>query len=80
MANSGPNTNGSQFFVTYGNHPHLDGRNTVFGAVIGGMDVLDRLEEREVDRKYRMKENVRITGVSVHANPIAERDAADGEA
>ena len=81
MANSGPNTNGSQFFVTYGSHPHLDGRNTVFGRVIGGMDVLDTLEDMHVDRKYRMKEPVSITAVTVHANPIAERDAAaDGGA
>lgn len=74
MANSGPDTNGSQFFVTYGSHPHLDGRNTVFGKVIGGLEVLDELEGREVDKKFRMKEQVRVKGVTVHANPIAEKE------
>ncbi|PTA67936.1 peptidylprolyl isomerase [Deinococcus arcticus] len=43
MANRGPNTNGSQFFITFTDTPHLDGRHTVFGKVVEGLDVLDRL-------------------------------------
>ena len=50
MANAGPNTNGSQFVLTFGATPHLDGRHTVFGRVTSGMDVLRSLRERDPQR------------------------------
>lgn len=45
MANSGPNTNGSQFFITYAKQPHLNGLYTIFGKVIHGFEVLDLMEK-----------------------------------
>jgi len=72
MANSGPDSNNSQFFIAYGKQPHLDMKYTVFGKVIDGLDVLDDLEKLQVNEKnYRPFEEIRLNSVTVHANPLA---------
>ncbi|KZP01070.1 cyclophilin-like protein [Calocera viscosa TUFC12733] len=60
MANSGPNTNGSQFFLTLGPTPYLDGKHTIFGRVSRGIRVLQRLGAVATDRNDRPREDVKI--------------------
>ena len=76
MANKGPNTNRSQFFITYTPQPHLNNKYTVFGRVIHGFETLDAMEAVQVDgtKKSRPLTDITLSSITIHANPLADRD------
>ncbi|XP_035196800.1 RING-type E3 ubiquitin-protein ligase PPIL2 [Oxyura jamaicensis] len=76
MANSGPNTNKSQFFITFRSCAYLDKKHTVFGRVVGGFETLTAMENVESDPKTdRPKEEIRIQSTTVFVDPYEEADA-----
>ena len=73
MANKGKNTNSSQFFITYKPTPHLDRKHTIFAKVVGGMDILDRMEKVPcADGTDRPAAEILIQDVVVFVDPFEE--------
>lgn len=65
MANSGPNTNGSQFFINTNNNNFLDPKHTVFGSVVGGMDIVEAIENSKTNASDRPIEPIIINSVDL---------------
>ncbi|QRW18602.1 peptidyl-prolyl cis-trans isomerase, cyclophilin-type protein [Rhizoctonia solani] len=76
MANKGLNSNGSQFFITFKPTPHLDGKHTVFGKLVGGEDVLDAMESvPRAPGTEKPASDIRITEVIIYQDPFEEYKA-----
>ena len=70
MANSGKHTNGSQFFITLRAASHLDDKHSVFGEVVGGIEILERINEMDTDLNEKPAKEIKIISTSIYTNPF----------
>ena len=96
MANAGPDTNKSPFFITYRSCKHLDSKHTVFGKVVGGLETLNAMEKIDVDPKDKpvqascvcfavqsftgVLQDIKILDIQVFSDPFKEADEQEKKA